>query len=182
MLLDAFVTAAPHRVPGGRPGGRPPRRGVACASPRAARTSTRSCRGERRPAAQGPDRRRLRDHLAGAQPARRRASASTEGDLLARGRGATSRTSSAWASRPPYWPTLGSITRAAPYYSVESKEKADFWKRWQRDARPTDNGQADAPPHPRHPPAECPLQLVRRPLLSRRLPWPPPTPASPSSS
>ena len=69
-----------------------------------------------------------------------------------------------------------------PYYSVESKEKAEFWSAATGRCGRGASGQADARPHPVRPPAERPLQLVRRPLLSRRLPWPPPTPASPSSS
>ncbi len=54
-----------------------------------------------------------------------------------------------------------------PYYSVESKEKAEFWKRWRATARPPDGSQEDAAPDSRCPPAERPLRLVRRTLLER---------------
>ena len=84
-------------------------------------------RGERRPAALRADRRRLRDHLARAATTASAAFASTRRSLLARGRGVHHGHRAARDSAPRVSRTSASTTRAAPYYSSESKEKADFW-------------------------------------------------------
>ena len=86
--------------------------------------------GERRQAAEGPNRRRLRDHLARAQRARRAASVSITKEIFWLEDEAYIEDIERLGFEPAVLADLRVHHTGGPYYSVESQEKADFWKRW----------------------------------------------------
>ena len=118
-------------------------------------------RGERRPAAARPDRRRLRDDVTRAQRARRRVPPEQEAGLLARGsglhRGHRATRLRRRRSRGPSW----SITRADPHYTgVEGEETY-----WGATSGASDEGagQAGAVPDPLRPAPQRAVRVVPAP-------------------